>query len=83
MITQRLIDEWHVEAQDYRDQIRSEFLQGLMGNRPAYAAGGKQPQMMQQGQQQGAPQQSMMQPQQMQQGQMPMNPMMAQGGQNG
>jgi len=76
MITQRLIDEWHVEAQDYRDQIRSEFLQGLMGNR-------KQPQMMQQGQQQGAPQQSMMQPQQMQQGQMPMNPMMAQGGQNG
>ena len=75
MITQRLIDEWHVEAQDYRDQIRDEFLQGLMGNR-------KQPPMMQQGQQQ-----PMMQPQQMQQQQMPI---MAQppawagmGGQNG
>ena len=80
MITQRSIDEWHVEAQDYRDQIRDEFLQGLMGNRPAYAAGGKQPQMMQQGQQSVA-QQPMMQPQQMQQAQMPQG-QMTMGGKN-
>jgi len=63
MITKRLLDEWHVEAQDYRDQIRDEFLQGLMGNR-------KQPMPVQTG---------MMQPQQMQQTQMPQQPMMGGG----
>ena len=73
MITLRQIDEWHVAAMDYRDQIRDEFLKSLMGNRM------KQP-MMQQGQK------PMMQPQ-MQQGQMPQQPLPVQagmmGGQNG
>lgn len=75
MITQRLLDEWHVAAMDYRDQIRDEFLKGLMGNRQqgAMRPPAPQPQMMNGGNPNSNPP--------MQQGQMPMDPMM--GGQNG
>lgn len=33
MLTQREIDELHVSAQNYQEQIRAEFQRGLMGKR--------------------------------------------------
>jgi len=43
MITQRDIDTFHVEAQDFAEKIKNEFMQSLMGNRANRQQGAMRP----------------------------------------